>query len=89
MSQNFVETMIFERIGLYLRSTLVEIYQYEEQQFNEKLNNLALVYSKNIDKFNSIFNYELKKEHIPNKSLRIFKVFFRCQLPFEMFFTLH
>ena len=86
---NLVETVIYERIGTYLRKSLIALYTDEETRFNDKLRQLQRLYKTNVRKFNEVFGSAFKSEVVPTKSLKIFKVFFRCQIPYEMFFALH
>jgi len=42
-----------------------------------------------LSEFNKYFNCELPADLMPGKSCLLFKVIFKCQLPFEMYYTLH
>lgn len=82
---NLVETLIYERIGAYMRKNLVELYQEEERRLADKMRQLHAVYKSNLRQFNEALQADFKSEITPGKSAQIFKVFFRCQLPYEMF----
>ena len=49
---NLVETLIYERIGAYMRKNLINMYRDEEFKFNEKAKKLFRVYKSNIKEFN-------------------------------------
>jgi hypothetical protein len=71
-----------------MRKNLITMYEDEERRLNEKMRALYALFKGNLRRFNDIFQSELKPDAVstlPDKALRIFKVFFRCQLPFEMF----
>ncbi|CDW91715.1 UNKNOWN [Stylonychia lemnae] len=89
MDQLMIDSLIYERIGSYLRRNLINMYQDEERKFNEKVKNIHRIYKGNLKRFNEIFESNFKTDITPKKSLQIFKVFFRCQIPYEMFFTLN
>ena len=83
--ENFIEVLIFERVGIYLRKTLMGMYIDEEDMFNSKLKEYNIMFNNNLEEFNKLFNSQIKREYVPKKSLRIFKVFFKCQLCYEMY----
>jgi hypothetical protein len=72
-------------MGAYMRKNLVKMYEEEENRLNAKMKHLYQLYKTNLKKFNEVFGAEFKSEITPGKCLKIFKVFFRCQLPYEMF----
>ena len=49
---NLVETLIYERIGAYMRKNLINMYRDEDWKFNEKVKKLYRVYKSNIKEFN-------------------------------------
>jgi hypothetical protein len=77
--------LMYERIGAYTRKNLIHMYFDEERKFNNRVASLYKIYKHNIKKFNEIMQSDFKADFTPGKSLEIFKVFFRCQLPYEMF----
>ena len=77
--------LIYERIGTYMRKNLQSLYVEEDRRLNDKVKQLYNVYKTDISKFNEIMQSDFKSQLQPNKSLQIMKVFFRCQLPYEMF----
>jgi hypothetical protein len=80
--------LMYERIGAYTRKNLIHMYFDEERKFNNRVASLYKIYKHNIKKFNEIMQSDFKSDFTPGKSLEIFKVFFRCQLPYEMFVSL-
>eukprot|EP00347_Sterkiella_histriomuscorum_P000874 403374192 len=86
---NFVETLMYERIGAYIRRNLISMYEEEERKFNDKVKSILRLYKGSIKRFNEAFDSSFKTEITPTNSLQIFKVFFRCQIPYEMFYTLN
>ena len=80
--------LMYERIGAYTRKNLIHMYFDEERKFNNRVASLYKLYKHNIKKFNEIMQSDFKTDFTPGKSLEIFKVFFRCQLPYEMFVSL-
>ena len=66
--------LIYERIGAYLRRTLVGFYVEEEKRFNEKVRSIFKLYKGHPKRFNEVFGSNFKNEIIPTKSLQIFKV---------------
>ena len=69
--------------------SLVSLYLQDELDFRNKCTKLYQLRLENNDEFNKLFNSDLPQDLIPNKSSTIFKLMFKCQLPFEMFYTLH
>ena len=69
--------MIYERIGAYLRKSLIKLYGDSERSFNEKVRNIFRLYKGNLPRFNEVFECNFQTEVTPGKSLQIFKVFFR------------
>ena len=87
--ENLVETLIYERIGTYLRKSLITLYQKEETDFTHKCQALVHIFKTDIMKFNSIFSCNLLPNMKPDKSLKIFNLFLtKSQLPYEMVFIL-
>ena len=87
--ENLAETLIYERIGTYLRRQLVNLYQYEETKLAHKCRELSAMVSDQIMVFNRIFGCNLLPNMKPNKSLKIFKLFLtKSQLPYEMVYVL-
>lgn len=87
--ENLAETLIYERIGTYLRRQLVNLYQYEETKLAHKCRELCIMFNDQIMVFNRIFGCNLLPNMKPNKSLKIFKLFLtKSQLPYEMVFVL-
>ena len=82
---NLVETLIYERIGAYMRKNLINMYRDEDWKFNEKVKKLYRVYKSDIKQFNQALSSAFKTDITPGKSAQILKVFFRCQIPYEMF----
>ena len=71
-----------------MRKNLIHMYYDEERKFNNKVASLLKIFKNNIKKFNEIMQSDFKSDFSPGKSLEIFKVFFRCQLPYEMFVSI-
>ena len=87
--ENLVETLIYERIGTFLRRQLVSLYIIEESQFATKCGALVNIFKTDPNRFNQIFSCNLFPNMKPNKSLKIFKLFLnKSQLPYEMLFVL-
>ncbi|TNV77955.1 hypothetical protein FGO68_gene5268 [Halteria grandinella] len=86
---NLVETLIYERIGAYVRKNLTKQYEEEESKLTSKMRQLYTLYKSDLKSFNEFMGSDFKSEIPAGKCVKIFKVFFRCQLPYEMFFTLH
>lgn len=68
-----------------MRKNLINMYRDEEFKFNEKAKKLFRVYKSNIKEFNQALQSSFKTDITPGKSAQILKVFFRCQIPYEMF----
>lgn len=49
---NLVETLIYERIGAYMRKNLINMYEDEERKLNHKMKMLFKLYQNNIKKYN-------------------------------------
>jgi hypothetical protein len=87
--ENFAETLIYERIGSYLLKQLVSLYLPDELDFRSRAFKLHELYMRDLQAFNELFQSELPADLTPSKSALMCKLFFRCQLPFEMYHTLH
>ena len=90
--ENFTETLIYERVGSYLLKSLVKLYCNDELNFRERFSQIYQIGTKDRKTFNRLFSCNLPDELEPtsqSKSVQILKVFWKCQLPFEMFYTLH
>lgn len=70
--------MIYDRIGIFLRNTLIKEYQSEEKEFADNLSYYLHLYRTDLKKFNETFQFDFTPEMKPVKALDIFKVFFRC-----------
>ena len=68
-----------------MRKNLINMYQDEERKLNDKMRYLFNLYKTNLKQFNEAIHSDFKTEILPGKSLSMMKVFFRCQLPYEMF----
>lgn len=68
---------------------MVNFYIQEDLVFKQKCEKLYHLHRTQLKAFNLIFQAELTRDLVPSKSVEIMKVFFRCQLPYEMFFCLH
>jgi predicted helicase len=64
-----VETLIYERIGAYMRKNLIKMYEDEERQLGLKMKALYDLYKSDLKKFNEVFGSEFKTEIVPKKSL--------------------
>lgn len=48
-------SLIYERIGTYLRKTLIGLYEEEERKFNNKVVALYKMYNNDLKQFNNFF----------------------------------
>ena len=87
--ENFAETLIYEQIGSYLLKSLVSLYLSDEIDFRQKCVKIYELHQKNLVEFNKYFSAEFPEDLLPTKSALLFKVLLKCQLPFEMYYTLH
>lgn len=87
--ENLVETLIYERVGTYLRKQIVQMYANEERQFALKCQQLWQLFEQNTNQFNSIMGCQLFPNMQPNRSLKLIKLFLtKSQLPYEMVYIL-
>lgn len=88
-TEHMAETLVYERVGTYLRRQLINLYQQEETAFVKKCIELLALFKKDIMKFNQLFNSNLLPNMKPNKSVKIFKLLLtKCQIPYEMMFIM-
>ena len=86
---NLVETLIYERIGTYIRKQLTSMYMEEEKEMVSKCVALNSLFDQNLNKFNDALKSQLFANMKPDKSLRILKLLItKSQLPYEMMFIL-
>ena len=74
--------------------SLVKLYIDDEIKFREKCERIYQMATRDRPAFNKVFGCDFPKELNPHnaaqhKSFRILKIFWLCQLPYEMFFSLH
>lgn len=81
--------MIYEKIGSYLLKSLVTLYLDDEHMFIRKCEAIFQISRNDRSHFNDLFQGQLPPNLVPKLSQKILKVLHRCQLPYEMFFTLH
>jgi hypothetical protein len=72
--ENLCETLIYEKIGTYLRRKLIAKYYQEENEFIAKCIQLETVFLKDLRKFNYLMSSSFKPVHQPDRSLKIFKL---------------
>ena len=56
---------MYERIGAYLRRSLMSMYEDEEKKFNEKVKAIYRIYKGSIKRFNEVFDSNFKTEITP------------------------
>mmetsp|Transcript_14905 Transcript_14905/g.25393 ORF Transcript_14905/g.25393 Transcript_14905/m.25393 type:complete len:148 (-) Transcript_14905:335-778(-) len=87
--QNIIETMIYERIGAYLRRQLIKNYIVEENSFIEKCVQLDSLFQRDIVAFNQLNHSDFKPNFKPRKSMKILRLLLaKSQLPYEMFYIM-
>lgn len=87
--ENFTDTLIYEHVGGYLLKSLVTIYKAEEVSFVKKCAAIYEISRTDPAHFNRKFQCNFAANMVPQRSHKVLKVLWRCQLPYEMFFTLH
>ncbi len=89
-SESLVEVLIYERIGLFLLRQLQVAYSDDEFQFKNKCLKLAEIIELDFSYFKRQLGDNVQLEKIqPGKSAEILKIIWLCQMPYEMFHTMH
>lgn len=81
--------MIYEKIGSYLLKSLASLYAEDELSFINKCEAIYQISRNDRDHFNELFNCQMPSGLTPKISAKILKVMHKCQLPHEMFYTVH